>query len=84
MVNGSWLIAQGMSHEPLTINNRLINELSDYILKGIRYFSKNMSCVQEGIDPTSEISQNLLNGYSGFPARLFKKNTEWKPSFCDL
>ena len=41
MVNGSWLMAQG-SHEPITTNNRLINELFDYVLQvlGIRYYPK--------------------------------------------
>ena len=47
MVNDSWLMAQGalaglpraMRHEPLTIDNQLIHELSDYILDvlGFRY-----------------------------------------------
>ena len=38
IVNGSWLRPQGpgqapLSHEPLTINNRLINEFFVYILQ---------------------------------------------------
>ena len=37
MFDGSWLMAQG-SHEPLTMNNRLVNELMNYSIINYRYY----------------------------------------------
>ena len=60
MVNGSRLMAQwgpgaAVSHEPLTVSNRLINELFDDIWYVLGISKETIPCSQEDIDPICKI-----------------------------
>ena len=75
-----------MSHEPLTINNRLIVELCDYILKVLDIPKKSFHAFQEDIGPISKIFKICLDGSSSVDgAHLFQQiQTCENPEFTDM